>query len=126
MGDRIMAATVVLGCCALAVFLLLQRYTAPACGADATLQKLMPELGTETGLTSLYLLDTQSIGGGLLAGTRQCVVDVAQIRALQPVSSAHWLKVMYSASIDRTTGAVTVLSHVAGPVTPVFTPRPSP
>ena len=124
MFDRIMVAIFVSAGCALAAFLLLQRYTAPACGDDVATQKLIPQISAETGLTGLYLLNTQSTGGGLLAGTRRCVVDVAQIQALQPLSAAHWLKVIYTTSIDRLTGAVSVQARVAGPVKPVFAQRP--
>jgi hypothetical protein len=125
MFDRIMATVLGLGLCVAAVFLLLNRYTAPGCGAEVTTTKLVPQLMAETGLSGLYLLDTQSIGGGLLAGSRQCVVDVAQIQALQPLGRAHWLKVIYSTRIDRPTGVVTVQSHLAGPVTPVFNANPN-
>jgi hypothetical protein len=125
MFSRVMASAVVLGCCALGVFLLLQRYTAPACGANVTTSQLVPQISAKTGLSGLYLFDVQSLSGGLLSRTRDCVVDVAQIEGLQTLGAAHWLKVIYSASIDRPTGTVTVRSQVAGPVTPVFAPNPS-
>ena len=120
MFEWVMGVIVGLGLCAAAMVPLLNRYTAPGCGADVTTSKLVPELTAETGLGGLYLLNTRAISGGLLAARRQCVVDVAQIQALQPLVRAHWLKVTYSTSIDRSTGVVTVLSHVAGPATPVF------
>ncbi len=120
MLNRVLTVIVGLGVCGAGAFFLLNRYTAPGCGADITTSKLVPEIAAETGLSGLYLLNTQGIGGGFLAGTRQCVVDVAQIQALEPLDRAHWLKVIYSAAIDRATGVVTVQSHVDGPVTPVF------
>jgi hypothetical protein len=87
--------------------------------------QLVTEVSAKTGLSGLYLLDAHSISGGLLARTRKCSVDVAEIYALQPLDAAHWLKVIYTATIDRPTGVVTVRSRVAGPATPVFTTSPA-
>ncbi len=82
-------------------------------------------MSAKTGLSGLYLLNAHSIGGGLLARSRTCSVDVAEIYALQPLIAAHWLKVIYSATIDRLTGVVSVRSRVAGPVDPVFKASPA-
>jgi hypothetical protein len=120
MFEWVMGVIVCVGLCAAASVPLLNRYTAPGCGAEITTTKLVAELAAETGLSGLYLLNTRAVSGGLLSARRQCVVDVAHIEALQPLERAHWLKVTYSTSIDRSTGEVTVLSHVAGPATPVF------
>jgi hypothetical protein len=125
MVGRFLGILVVAGGCALAIVMLLQRYTAPSCGADVTTSTLVSQVSAETGLSSIYLLNPHSVSGGLLSPTRRCVADVAQIYALQPLHAAHWLEVIYSATIDRPTGAVTVRSHVAGPVTPVFQTRPA-
>ena len=125
MLDRLMMGMVWPGVCVAAVFLLLSRHTAPACDADIVTSKLLPQLSAETGLSGLYLLNMQGIGGGLLAGTRQCVVDVATIQGLQPLARAHWLKVIYAATIDRTTGVVAVQSHLAGPVMPFLKAEPN-
>jgi hypothetical protein len=80
-----MMGMVGLGVCVAAEFLLLSRYTAPACDADIVTSKLLPQLSAETGLSGLYLLNTQDIGGGLLAGTRRCVV-AAQSYLAGPVT----------------------------------------
>jgi hypothetical protein len=86
---------------------------------------VVAEVSVKTGLSGLYLLNAHRIAGGLLARSRKCSVDVAQIYALQPLNAAHWLKVIYTATIDRPTGVVTVRSRVAGPVEPVFTTSPA-
>jgi Ethanolamine utilization protein EutJ (predicted chaperonin) len=125
MVERVLGMVVVAGCCALAIVLLLNRYTAPSCGAEITTAKLVSEVSTKTGLSGLYLLDPQEVSGGLLSLTRRCVVDVAPITGLQSLGAAHWLRVIYSARIDRPTGAVTVRSRVAGPVSPVFQTSPA-
>jgi hypothetical protein len=125
MVGHLMRIAVVVGCCALGLFLLKQRYTAPACQADVTTSQLVSEIGAETGLTGLYLLNAHSIGGSLMAKTRRCEVDVAPIEGLEELKNAHWLKVFYSATIDRPTGKVTVKARVAGPVTPVFGTHPA-
>ena len=124
MFDRMMTAVVGLGIGALALFLLLNRRTAPACNAYVAITKLTPEIAAETGLSGVYLLNAQSIGGGLLAGTRRCMVYVARVEALQPLARARWLKVIYTTMMDRSTGVVTIQSHVAGPAKPVFTAAP--
>ena len=87
--------------------------------------QVVTQVSAKTGLSGLYLLNAHSIGGGLLARTRQCSVDVAPIYALQPLQAAHWLKVIYTATIDRPTGVVTVRARVAGPADPVFTTGPA-
>ena len=125
MFNRILACGVVVGGCVLAASLLLQRYTAPACSAKVTIQQLVPQVDAEGRLSGVDLLNPKSIGGGIFARTRRCVVDVAQIEALQPVSAEHWLKVLYSTTIDRPTGTVTVRSRLAGPATPVFKTSPA-
>jgi hypothetical protein len=73
MFDRVMAAIVGIGICVTAVFLLLNRRTGPGRGADIAMTKPVLELTAETGLTGLYFLDTQGIGG-LPARTRRMVM----------------------------------------------------
>jgi hypothetical protein len=125
MFGRLMSIAVVLGCCALGGVLLLQRYAAPSCTADVATSQVVTEVSAKTGLNGLYLLNAHSIGGGLLARTRTCAVDVARITALQPLVAAHWLEVIYTATLDRPTGVVTVRSRIAGPVDPVFKTDPA-
>jgi hypothetical protein len=60
-----------------------------------------------------------------MAKTRRCEVDVAPIEWLEELKNAHWLKVFYSATIDRPTGKVMVKARVAGPVTAVFATHPA-
>jgi hypothetical protein len=125
MFGRLMLIVVGLGCGALGFVMILQRYAAPSCRSEVATSQVVTEVSAKTGLSGLYLLNAHSIGGGLLARSRTCSVDVAEIRALQPLIAAHWLQVIYSATIDRPTGVVSVRSRVAGPVDPVFTVSPA-
>jgi hypothetical protein len=125
MLGRVIGILMVGGGCALGAIMLLHRFTAPSCGAEVTTSKLVGEVSAETGLTSLYLLNAHDLRSGLLAQTRFCEADVAQIYALQPLHDAHWLRVIYSAQINRPTGVVTVRSRIAGPVTPAFRTSPA-
>jgi hypothetical protein len=115
MFDRIMSAVLLLGACALALFLFQRQYAAPFCSADSVTSQAVSQISASVGSASLDVANVRTIHGGLFSRIRHCQMDVAPIVDLQRLRAAHWTRVVYSDARAPKGDAVTVTAHVDGP-----------
>ncbi|GAB0116505.1 hypothetical protein [Acidisoma sp. 7E03] len=120
MFDRIMGVTCLLGAAALAVYLLQERYAAPACDDDQVAAQVVSDIKGKVGSNGVYLLNTAQIAGGFFSTVRHCAVDAAPIQDSDTLGQSHWRKVLYTVTLDRKTGGTKVSASVDGPVSPHF------
>ena len=115
MVNRIISALVLVGACALAVFLFQRHYAAPFCGDDNVTAEATSQVSADLGRTGFNVTDIKQVEGGLFSRARHCQMDVAPIIGLQVLDKAHWLRVLYSDVRDSKTNGVTVDARVTGP-----------
>jgi hypothetical protein len=71
-------------------------------------------------LKGLLLANTKSVSGNVFSTSRECEVDVAEIRGLVAMRDEHWVKVNYWVVASTQGVEATVRTVVGGAVTPVF------
>jgi hypothetical protein len=114
MVDRILAALVLAGLCALAVFAFQRHEAAPFCRDDGVTAQVTSQISAELGRSGFDIANIQQTAGGIFARARQCQMDVAPIISLQTIDTEQWLRVLYMVQRPET-GDVTVAAHIAGP-----------
>ncbi|MCB8880647.1 hypothetical protein ACELLULO517_10420 [Acidisoma cellulosilytica] len=115
MIDRIISALLLVGACALAVFLFQRHYAAPSCRDDSVTALATSQISTDLGRTGFNITNIKETSGGLFSRVRHCQMDVAPIVDLQTMGSAHWMSVIYSDAREGKSNAVTVDARVVGP-----------
>jgi len=114
MVDRILAALVFAGICALAVFAFQRHEAAPFCRDDSVTAQVISQISATLGRNGVNVANIKQTSGWLFSRARQCQLDVAPIIGLQTIDKAQWLRVIYAVQRPET-GDVTVAAHVAGP-----------
>ena len=120
MFDRIMAALCLLGVAALAVYLVQDRYAAPACDNAAVASRLASDIKSKVGANGLYLLNAKESSGGFFSPVRTCEVDAAPIGDATTLAQSHWKTILYTVTRDRRTGGTSVTAALEGKARPVF------
>lgn len=120
MFDRIMAALCLLGVAVLAVYLVQDRYAAPACDNNTVASSLVSDIKSKVGVNGVYLLNARETSGGFFSPVRKCVVDAAPIADSATLAQSHWRKILYTVTLDRRTGDSTVAAALDGKAKPVF------
>lgn len=120
MVDRILAALVFAGLCALAVFAFQRHEAAPFCRDDSITAQVTGQISTDLGRSGFDVANIKQTAGGIFGRVRQCQMDVAPIIGLQTIDTEHWLRVIYT--VQRSEAAeVTVTARIAGPAEMQFT-----